>query len=70
VRRAEIEQQNRYLLDRQRQFRIAADVVTEAWMAFPEVAAVAVIGSVACQAVVERGAAVPRVPSPGHQGLA
>jgi hypothetical protein len=47
MRRAEIEEQNRFLLERQRQFRIAADVVTDAWTAFPEVQAVAVIGSVA-----------------------
>jgi hypothetical protein len=47
MRRAKIEQQNDYLLAHQRRFRIAADVVTDAWMAFPEVAAVAVIGSVA-----------------------
>jgi hypothetical protein len=47
VRRAEIEAQNRFMLERQRQFRTAADLVTEAWMTFPEVRAVAVIGSVA-----------------------
>lgn len=47
MRRAEIESQNRYLLDRQRQFRMAADVAAEAWMPFPEVQAIAVIGSVA-----------------------
>ena len=47
MRRAEIEEQNRYLLRQQRQFRVAADVAAEAWMAFPEVVAVAVIGSVA-----------------------
>lgn len=47
MRRSEIEEQNCYLLERQRQFRVAADVVTEAWMAFPEIEAVAVIGSVA-----------------------
>ena len=47
MRRAEIEAQGRYLLERQRQFRVAADVVTDAWMDFPEVQAVAVIGSVA-----------------------
>jgi len=45
--RAEIGEQNRHLLNRQRQFRQAADVVTEAWMAFPEIQAIAVIGSVA-----------------------
>src|SRR5437868_14210284 len=47
MRRAKIEQQNEYLLIQQRRFRVAADVVTDAWMAFPEVRAVAVIGSVA-----------------------
>ena len=35
------------MLRRQREFRLAADVVTDAWMAFAEVQAVAVIGSVA-----------------------
>lgn len=47
MRRAEIEQQNRYMLQQQRQFRVAADVVTDAFAAFAEVRAVAVIGSVA-----------------------
>lgn len=43
----EIEEQNRYLLRRQRAFRAAADVVADAWATFPEVRAIAVIGSVA-----------------------
>lgn len=47
MRRAEIEQQNRAMLQQQRQFRMAADVVTDAFAAFAEVQAVAVIGSVA-----------------------
>ena len=47
MRRAEIEEQNRFLIERQRQFRLAADVVTDAFMTFAEVEAVAVIGSVA-----------------------
>jgi hypothetical protein len=47
MRRAEIESQNLYLLKRQRDFRMAADVVCDAWAAFHEVRAVAVIGSVA-----------------------
>ena len=47
MRRRAIDEQNRYLLERQRQFRQAADVVTQAWMTFPEVWAIAVIGSVA-----------------------
>jgi hypothetical protein len=47
MKRAKIEEQNRCLLDRQRQFRIAADVVAQALIDFPEVEAIAVIGSVA-----------------------
>jgi hypothetical protein len=47
MRRAAVDEQNRYMLERQRQFRMAADVVTKAWMAFAEVHAIAVIGSVA-----------------------
>lgn len=47
MRRAAIEQQNQLMLRRQREFRLAADVVTDAWMPFAEVRAVAVIGSVA-----------------------
>ena len=47
MRRVKIEDQNRFMLRRQRELRIAADVVAKAWMAFPEVQAIAVIGSVA-----------------------
>src|SRR5688572_5145298 len=47
MRRSLIDKQNRYLLERQRQFRLAADIVTQAWMSFSEVCAIAVIGSVA-----------------------
>lgn len=47
MRPGAIEEQNRYLLERQRQFRMAADVVSDAFAAFPEVQAIAVIGSVA-----------------------
>ena len=47
MRRSEIEEQNAYLLKRQRDFRMAADVAADAWMTFSEVQAVAVIGSVA-----------------------
>lgn len=47
MRRAEIDDENRRQLDRQRQFRMAADIVVQAWMSFPEVQAIAVIGSVA-----------------------
>jgi hypothetical protein len=47
MRCAQIDWQNRFLLERQRQFRVAADVIAQAWMHFPEVEAIAVIGSVA-----------------------
>ncbi|MDR2881529.1 MAG: hypothetical protein LBV29_06475, partial [Azoarcus sp.] len=47
MRRALIEEQNRTLEERQRQFRLAADIVVTAWADFAEVQAVAVIGSVA-----------------------
>jgi hypothetical protein len=47
LRRAQIEAQNRNLLRQQHDFRRAADIVTDALIAFEEVEAVAVIGSVA-----------------------
>ena len=47
MRRAEIDSQNRYLIKRQRDYRLAADIVARAWAAFPEVQAIAVVGSVA-----------------------
>lgn len=47
MKKAEIEQQNRYMLRQQHDFRRAADIATDALMAFEEVEAVAVIGSVA-----------------------
>ncbi|HEX2889409.1 hypothetical protein [Vineibacter terrae] len=47
MKRAKIDEQNRYLLRLQHDFRRAADIVTDALMAFEEVDAVAVIGSVA-----------------------
>ena len=47
MKRSEIEEQNRSLLQQQHDFRQAADVVTDALSAFEEVEAVAVIGSVA-----------------------
>lgn len=47
MRRSDIKRENRGLLDRQRQFRAAADAVADAWAAFPEIRAIAVIGSVA-----------------------
>ena len=47
MRRTRIEEENLRQLDRQREFRMAADVAVGAWMEFPEVQAIAVIGSVA-----------------------
>jgi hypothetical protein len=47
MRRAEIEEEDRRMISRQRELRLAADVVVDAWAAFPEVDAIAVIGSVA-----------------------
>jgi hypothetical protein len=45
--RREIAAQDRQMLDRQAQFRLAADAVTAALSRIPEVAAVALLGSVA-----------------------
>lgn len=42
-----LKQDNAHLLRTQRHFRRAADVITKAWSSFPQVAAIAVIGSVA-----------------------
>jgi hypothetical protein len=47
LRRSKIDEENRFLLKQQRDFRIAADVVAKAWTPFEEVQAIAVIGSVA-----------------------
>jgi hypothetical protein len=47
LRRAKIDEQNRYLLQQQHDFRRAADIVADALMIFEEVEAIAVIGSVA-----------------------
>jgi hypothetical protein len=47
MRRSAIDEQDRWMVARQHRFRVAADVVTDAWMRFPEVTAVAVTGSVA-----------------------
>lgn len=47
MRRAAVDEQNQYLVQRQHAFRVAADVAAKAWMGFAEVSAVAVIGSVA-----------------------
>lgn len=47
MRRSQITKQDRMMLRRRNEFRMAADVVTNALMAFEEVEAVALIGSVA-----------------------
>lgn len=47
MRKLAIEEENRRMLARQREFRAAADVVCDAWKRFAEVEAVAVVGSVA-----------------------
>lgn len=47
MRRAAIDEENQRMIRRQREFRMAADVAARAWRKFPEVRAVAVIGSVA-----------------------
>jgi hypothetical protein len=65
MRRALIEEQNRYLVEQQRQFRLAADIVTRAWTAFAEVQAIAVIGSVARPLWKE----IPRFPEFRREGI-
>lgn len=47
MKRTEIDDQNRYLLKQQQDFRKAADIVTDALIRFDEIEAVAVIGSIA-----------------------
>lgn len=47
MRRSAIDAQNKLMLTRQHEFRMAADMVTDAFMGFEQVEAVAVIGSVA-----------------------
>lgn len=47
MRQSKIDEENHRQLARQREFRAAADVIAAAFMAFSEVAAIAVIGSVA-----------------------
>lgn len=47
MKSSEIRKQNQFLLQLQHEFRIAADVVTNDWMKFPAVSAIALIGSVA-----------------------
>jgi len=42
VRRSDIARENRSLLERQHHFRGAADGVTEAWMKFSDVRAIAI----------------------------
>jgi hypothetical protein len=47
ISQKQIDAENREMLERQARFRVAADVVTQALARFPEVEAVALIGSVA-----------------------
>jgi hypothetical protein len=47
MRKAEIEEQNQRLSRQQREFRLAANIVAEAWTRFDEIEAIAVIGSLA-----------------------
>ncbi|HET9132601.1 MAG TPA: hypothetical protein VFO86_16730, partial [Terriglobia bacterium] len=47
MKRSKIKEENRRMLRQQHDFRRAADIVTDALMAFEEVEAIAVIGSVA-----------------------
>jgi hypothetical protein len=47
VKRAQVDEQNRHLLQMQQDFRRAADIVTDALITFEDVEAIAVIGSVA-----------------------
>lgn len=62
---ARIDEQNRYLLRSQQDFRRAADIVTDALMTFEEVEAIAVIGSVAKSLWKE----VPRFPEFRRAGV-
>ena len=60
-----IEEENRLQIARQREFRAAADVIVMAFTAFPEVVAIAVIGSVAKPLWKE----VPRFREFRHAGI-
>ena len=64
---AGIAEQNRYLLQRQQEFRLAADAVTAAWSERGEVEAVALFGSVAVALWKVQGAAVPHLPAGGNR---
>ena len=63
---AGIAEQNRYLLQRQQEFRLAADAVTAAWSERGEVEAVALFGSVAVALCKE----VPRFRTYRRAGIA
>jgi hypothetical protein len=65
LKRARIEEQNRYLVRLQHDFRLAADIVTDALAAFDEIEAVAVIGSVARPLYKE----LPRFPAFRRAGI-
>ena len=62
---ARLKQDNALLVRTQRDFRRAADVIAGVWSTFPEVAAVAVIGSVARPLWKE----VPRFAEYRHRGI-
>jgi len=66
VSRTAIAKQNEYLLRQQRDFRIAADAVAEAWRERPEVEAIALFGSVAIPLWKE----VPRFREYRRKGIA
>ena len=61
----QVKEDNAHLLRTQRQFRRAADVITNAWSRFPQVVAIAVIGSVAKPLWKE----VPRFSSYRRRGI-
>jgi hypothetical protein len=65
MRKSAIDDQNRRLVERQSQFRAAADIVAEAWAGFDEVVAIAVIGSVAKSLWKE----IPRFREFRHAGI-
>jgi hypothetical protein len=65
LRQSKIDEENHRQLARQREFRAAADVIASAFMAFSEVVAIAVIGSVAKPLWKE----VPRFREFRHTGI-
>ena len=65
MRKSKIEEANQQQIMRQREFRAAADVVVKTFMGFPEIVAIAVIGSVAKPLWKE----VPRLRELRHAGI-